>query len=455
MPAQQTPTAGIDLAAFVQAHATLLRGAYLLCIAIATLLRLGFDTSVPHALERLQRAVTPTLHFKDAVDAVRNVALFFGWGATFALTSHTPTSRRDVVRATLLGMLASVTVESLQLFSEVRQASIVDVFTNTIGSLAGAVVLWLVEHRAIGDMRRGTMLGVPGWLPAGSALLTAFGLTFAPSSRATMAVGWAASPLERARMIFAGPSVLVPWAALLTDVVAWTVAGLGVAIAISDRTGRIRPRQLVAWLLIAPGLLVAAHLGRAAAGLQRESVTWQIQSVALAVSLAVGLAVVPRWRRRVTARTTRAMQFGLLAAVLGAVMSWSPASWVEAGRMGPALSWQQLLPMASLFQRQDLSSVFLVLQKAGIGAAIGACLAARHRLGAPVPRVGTAVLYATLLEVGQLLVPGRYADVTDILITGAAAGLVVALVGRADRGDQQTEQHARVGLNGRASTGMF
>ena len=141
---------------------------------------------------------------------------------------------------------------------------------------------------------------------------------------------------------------------------------------------------------------------------------------------------------------------------LGAVMSWSPASWVlTGGRIGPTLSWSQLVPMLSLFQRQDLSSVFLVLQKAGIGAALGACLAARTRLGAPVPRVWTAVLYATMLEVGQLVVPGRYPDVTDILITSAAAGLVVTLVSRADRGDQQTEPETRTGLNGSASAGMF
>ncbi len=455
MPAQRAPQRSINLADLAQRHATPIRVAYLLCIALATLLRLGIDPSLAHAVERLQRAMLPVLNFKDVVDGVRNIALFFGWGAIYALTSPRPTSRRDVLRATLVGLLASLTVESAQLFAEHRQASIVDVGTNTLGSLLGALALAAVEHRAIGDMRRGTLIGVPGWLPAGSLLLTAAGLSFAPSSRPAMVIGWAATPLARLRMVSEAAAAEVQWTALLADMLAWLAVGVAVGIAISDRTGRIRRRQLLAWLAIAPGCLALVHLGRGMVGLQRDQLAVGAQVTALAAGLTLALALVPRWRTIVTARTTRAAQLGLLAAALGAVMAWSPAGWVTTTVGAPALRWQQLVPMLSLFERQDMSSVFLVLQRAGLGAAVGACLAARKRIGAPTPGILSAVLYAAVLELGQLVVPGRYPDVTDILITGAAACLVLALVERADRGNELTDPALPLALNESPPAGRF
>ena len=432
MPTQRSARVGIDLSRVAQRHATPLRVAYLACIAIATLLHLGFDPSPENVLFRLRRALDPPAAFKDVVDAARNVALFLGWGATWVLTSPAPTTRRDVLIATLLGTLASVTVESIQLFSAFRTASIFDVATNMLGSLLGAVALWIVEWRATTDMRQGTLIGVPGWLPGGAMLMTAVSLAFAPSSRATTVISWASSPFERAHVVAQSAAIEVSWHALAVDAVAWLVVGLMVAVAICDRTGRVRWSQFVAWLLIVPSLLWIVHTGRAMAGLEREAVTWAVQSVAVAVGVLAGLLTLPVWRGTVTARSSRAFQFAGLAAGAGALISWTPAWWVTVSAHATAFSWRQLVPMMSLFQRQDLSSVFLVLQKAGIGAAVGACLAARKRVGEPRPGVRGALLYAAVLELGQVFVPGRYPDVTDVLITGAAAGLVAVLVARAN-----------------------
>ena len=457
MPAQQIPRRTNNLAVLAQRHATLLRVAYVVCIAIATLLHPGLDFSVPHMLDRLRRAVLPELGFKDAVDAARNLALFFGWGATYALTAPAPTTRRDVAMATVLGLLVSLSVESAQLFAEQRQASLVDVWTNTVGALLGAVALAGVEHRAIGSMRRGTMIGVPAWLPASALLLMAAGLTFAPSTRPSMVISGSPSPIERFRVAEAAAAATISWPALVVDALAWLTVGVAVAITISDRTGRVRARQLVAWLLISPSVLVLTHVGRLLVGLQRETGGLEVQGGALALGLAVGLALVPAWRATVTARSIRAAHLGLLAAALGAVMAWTPAAWIAVGPETSRFRWQQLVPMLSLFERQDMSSVFLVLQRAGLGAALGACLAARKRVGAPIPGIWSAVGYAALIEAGQYLVPGRYPDVTDVLITGAAAGLVLALVERSDRGPDEEPAAAapEPALNVSPSTDMF
>ena len=448
MPAQRSSRRGIDLSALARRYATVVRLAYLACIAIATLLHLGVDASGTNAAFRLHRALDPQLGFRDIVDAARNVALFLGWGATWVLTSQAPSTRRDVAAATLAGMLASVAVETAQLFSQFRTASLADVFTNTLGSLIGALALWLMEKRAVGDMRRGTLIGIPGWLPASALLMTGFGLAFAPSSRASMIVAYSGSPLERAALVAGIAAVDVPWTALVTDVVVWMAVGLAVSVAISDRTGRIRTTRLFAWLAIVSGLLAVAHAGRSLAGLQREAGTWIFQASAAAAGLLSGLGLVPVWRSRVLARSTRAYQLAAIAAAVGVLVSWTPAAWAASAAGAPAFNWRQLVPMMSLFQRQDLSSVFLVLQKAGLGAAVGACLAARTRVGDPHPGVRAAVLYATVLELGQVFVPGRYPDVTDILITVSAASLVAVLVERADAATRNALAAPDLGLKG-------
>jgi VanZ family protein len=432
MPAQKEPRMSIDLVHIATRYAIPFRIGYLLCIGAATLMNLGFEPSLDHVAERWHRALGLHFNFKDAVDAVRNVVLFCGWGATWMLTSRAPVRARDIGLATILGLLASMTVEGAQLFSPYRTASVLDVATNSLGALVGALAFWLLEHRTATDLRRGTTIGIPGWIPASALLTTALSLAFAPSSRASLIVGWGATPKERAAVVAQVAPSIVPWSALSIDAFAWLAVGLTVALAISDRTGKVRGQQLIWWLLILPVTLFLVHLGRAYAGLQREATSWHVQALALTIGLGIGLVAVPVWRGRTTARTTRALHIGLLAAGLGALMSWVPAFWVAGAGAARVLSWRQFIPMLSLLERQDMSSVFLVLQKAGIGAALGACLAARSRLGAPIPGLRSAILYAGILELGQFLVPGRYPDITDVLITSAAAGLVAILIKRAD-----------------------
>ena len=143
-------------------------------------------------------------------------------------------------QATLVAVGLSVTVEGLQVFSPVRTASLVDVTTNTLGALAGALMvpLLIVEVRRA----KGTRLyvGVPtvhAWLAAAlgagvalAAELTHWllGLSIRWEAAATHALAlglgaWAAhrrlAPLTqalrgsaRARVaIFAYGSLLVLW----------------------------------------------------------------------------------------------------------------------------------------------------------------------------------------------------------------------------------------------------
>src|SRR5207244_120126 len=145
------------------------RFAYVTIVLLATLTQLDFSPDLAAAGQRLARAFTPSLGWRDAIDALRNLALFAGLGAVWVVTSVSGKVREEIHRATLVAVGLSVTVEGLQVFSPVRTASLVDVTTNTLGALAGALMvpLLIVEVRRA----KGTRLyvGVPtvhAWLAA-------------------------------------------------------------------------------------------------------------------------------------------------------------------------------------------------------------------------------------------------------------------------------------------------
>src|SRR2546422_1574921 len=79
------------------------------------------------------------LGWRDAIDGLRNAALFGGLGVVWVVTSPSGRVRAEIWRATLVAFGLSATVEGLQIFSPVRTASIVDVTTNTLGACGGAL----------------------------------------------------------------------------------------------------------------------------------------------------------------------------------------------------------------------------------------------------------------------------------------------------------------------------
>jgi glycopeptide antibiotics resistance protein len=114
------------------------RLAYLLVLLFATLQPFYLDTTPANIAERIHRALHPELGGADVVDAARNILLFGGWGIIWALTAA-GSAKRTILRATGTGICISVFVETTQLFSWNRNTSLLDVTTNTIGALGGAL----------------------------------------------------------------------------------------------------------------------------------------------------------------------------------------------------------------------------------------------------------------------------------------------------------------------------
>src|SRR6266480_385205 len=144
------------------------RWGYVAVVLLATLTQLHFSSDLTAAGERLVRAFTPSLGWRDAIDGLRNTVLFAGLGAVWVVTSRSGNVRAEIRRATLVGLALSATVEGLQVFSPVRTASIVDVTTNTLGALVGAGAVALLIAAVVAAKGARSYLGVPSFLVAGA-----------------------------------------------------------------------------------------------------------------------------------------------------------------------------------------------------------------------------------------------------------------------------------------------
>src|SRR6185312_7506890 len=145
-------------------HTRIARLAYVAIILVATLSNLHADPTWADVPPRLARALDLTPRLSDAIDAVRNILLFAGLGVVWIATSRLRRPGATLLRVVIISFLMSGCIETLQLFSPVRNASLIDVITDTIGGLAGGLVTLaafaLMTDRA--DER--SYLGIPSAL---------------------------------------------------------------------------------------------------------------------------------------------------------------------------------------------------------------------------------------------------------------------------------------------------
>ena len=178
----------------------LARAAYVAIVLLGTLTNLHASSDAHAVHARLLRALSPSFTWRVAVDGLRNVVLFAGLGAVWVMTSLTGHARREVGRAGLVSLLLSTTVEALQLLSPIRNASIIDVTTNTLGGLAGAVAT-LVLLAAVQRARRDkSYLGIPMLLVAGPYASAALCEALAPLFHSAPLPALQGGPLSRLQM---------------------------------------------------------------------------------------------------------------------------------------------------------------------------------------------------------------------------------------------------------------
>ena len=397
------------------------RWAYVAVVALATLTDLHFSGDLTATGQRLLRAFEPSLGWRDAIDGLRNVALFAGLGAVWVLTSPTGQVKREMRRATLVGLALSATVEGAQVFSAVRTASIVDVTTNTVGAFLGAAAIALLIFEAQRARGARSYLGVPAALAAVSYGLAVLCEMMAPlfQSVPTYVEG---GPLASLRAMLAH-ATLAPGAEQIYDAVLFPPAGFLAVMALAER-GRSAERS---WLPVAAAGATATVVLELAHGLYRLPISWGACALD-AAAVVLGTWAAARWLAPLS-RTLRGAERARAALLVyvGLLVFWAwrpffPVTDLHA--IAGQLTLEHLIPLQALSGRADVFSAVHVAQQCVLYIPLGALLAVWPlRLAGRWGHLWPALWLALALEAGHVLIDGRFLDVTNALL--ACAGLAI------------------------------
>ena len=409
----------------------ILRAAYVLVIALATLAEPSSFIAA-HALRmRLDAAIDTGFSARDVVDALRNILLFAGWGAVWLMTSPPGPAKPALVKATLSGAVLSLAVEGFQLLAPTRTPSVLDVATNTAGACAGALATALLVLFIRAGRGERSFVGVPAAVFAGSYGAAVLLEAFSPLFRQERLPGAWGPPLER----FGQALRAFEWSSVgdfsPSTLVLAAPAGL-FAVAALVEVGTSYGRAWARVALAGAAALVTAELARGATGYAIGAGPILASTGGVALGAWAGARVLPLFSRtwRGAARP-RLLLWGYLAVVL----LWSLRPFYpefDAGMLAQKLSLEQLIPLFSYRERTDLFTAvdvavtgLLVLPAGGLLAVWP--LRRRGWLAGPLP----VVYVAAVAECGQILVAGRWFDATDMAVQSAAALLGWGMVRRA------------------------
>jgi glycopeptide antibiotics resistance protein len=431
VPQHTTPTAPAGPAGRPHWRAAA-RLAYIAVIALATLSNLGFELVSTDVLrERLVRGMSPAVRAIDAVDALRNLLLFAGWGLVWCMTAPTHRLGRSIAAATITGMLLSLSVETAQLFSERRQTSILDVITNTSGAFLGALATVALLRATISARRATSCVGMPMFVFAVSYGCVAALEILLPGMRQEFLAVWG-GPFNRLQAALGA----IGWgddsaATFLLQFILMMPAG-GFAVAALAEGGWSCRRALAA---TAAGGVVLSLVLEFARGLAGQPIELGM-FVAHALGVVSGAWLTARWLPTLTTRmSARNQPLALLAlyTLILLLWRWRPfMPHLSLERVLASFSPNHLIPLHALTLRMDLFSASIVAVGFLLHLPLGALLAvwplrSRGWLAHMLPGLWIVVM----MEFGQLFIAGRFFDVTDIIIGAGGVLTGWALMRRA------------------------
>lgn len=411
-------------------HARTARLAYVAVVLLATLSNLHFDPSLDDVPFRLLRALQFLPHLSDAIDAARNVLLFAGLGAVWVATSRLSRPYGTLIRLTVVSLIMSGCIEALQLFSPVRNASVIDVATDTLGGLAGGLITLLAFATVDETVGKRSYLGVPAVLLAVSYAIATVMEAFIPLFRQDLLPQLGGSIGERIGRAVAAMRPDSITQIPLTDGLLFFPAGVFIVVALMEggmsATGAALTAAFAA-VLVYPAVEVL-HGVAAEPILIGAAVTHVVAVSAGAVVAALGLRSFSRRYRHVR----RAWLVVVGYALVIMLWSWRPFGLdLSAASLGDQFTASHLIPLQALASRGDLFSVTDVVAQGLIFFPLGALLAVW-----PLRRKGAlrgmlpAIYLAIILEAGKIPVAERFMDVTHIFIQSAGAALGFLLLRR-------------------------
>ncbi len=419
------------------------RLAYVAVILLATWSGFDADPELAHMRWRLVRALHPPLRIADVLDAVRNVALFAGFGAVWMTTGDPTRLRREVLRATVLGTALSIAVELAQLLSPSRVASVLDVATNGAGSLLGALAVGGAIAVVASRRARTADTVVPHLLVAGAYLGACVMEAFSSLGRpdkvpyvwggAGRRLGYAVGTMLRE------PHLAPTW----TDVLLFAPAGFLAARVLIER-GRSPTRAAVLASAIGAATWLASEILRGASGGDLRPWAVLLRSVASALGAVLGAVLATREARAdgSAGSTSGSMLVRLRRdprAYVAVILLWMlrPFDLVDGwGTLVAKLNADAFVPLRALAISWSIHSVADVGIAFLLFVPVGAWFAVRPRPGdtsglrARRPWPGLALAAAT--ELAQLPIAGRTFDITDVLVQAGGVLVGWAIVRRAD-----------------------
>ncbi len=403
---------------------------YVGVLVLATLTSLEFNPDVSEAVDRLARSFHPGYSPRDAVDAVRNLALFAGWGALWVVTSPPTRVLATLVMPTLTGAAMSIGIETLQLFSPARTSSVLDIVTNTGGALSGALLMVVMVKVTHLSRERKSYVGLPALSFAGPLLVAAF-FDAMLLTRAEPLPGVYGGPLIRFRAAIAhfelGSISTLP----LVDIVLFLPLGAVVVVALVEFGSKY---SRAAWQATVGGAVFSAatEVSRGAVALPVELGPIVVHTAGIALGAWAAARWLPVLSRRLRGRS-RPLALAAAYAVMLVLWSWKPFLLeTDVQMILSQLSPSRLVPLHAHGWREDLFSVadigapfFLYLPLGGLFAVWP--LRRRGPAGYCLP----AVYFAALTELGQVLVSGRHFGITDVIVQCAAVGIGWTVIRRA------------------------
>ncbi len=407
------------------------RLAYIGLLALATLVPFRADPDLAAVAERLLRAFQPVISARDAVDAARNVALFAGWGALWMATSTAASARAAITQATLTGALLSLGIETLQLFSAARNASVLDLLTNSGGALLGSLTIALLTWAVRAARGRRSFVGMPAFLFAGAYGCAAFLEALLPLFRNEPLSGVYGGPLTRFSAVLDSFTVDSLFAIPLLDILLFMPLG-ALAVAALTELGWGYAVAARGTALAGLGLAVVAEIGHGFFGQTIELGAIITHAAAVAAGAWAARAHLPKLTRTLRG-PSRPLALAFAYAVLLAVWAWRPLlPELDFAAIAEQFSITRWIPLASHAPRVDLFSVSDVTASFLLYLPAGALLAVWPlRRQGPLRGFLPAVQLAMLLELGQIFVAERFFDITDVLVATAGAAIGWTVVRRA------------------------
>lgn len=408
-----------------------IRATYVAVLFLATLSWFGLDADPRAVLGRLGRMLDPSVSARDAIDGARNVLLFAGWGLVWMVTAAPGRIGTVLRNAVLTGAGLSLLVEGLQLFSDSRTASVLDLVTNTLGTALGALAL--VAMVLALSTRRGqkSFVGVPAAVFALSCALALAGEALVPLYRQEMAPWAVGGPLQR----LSSALLELRWGAFATwpfgDLLLFLPGGAFAVAALSE--AGLPYRRSAAWAAAGALLLFAgAEVAHGALGMEILGGAALIHAAAAAAGGALAAWGLPAFTRAVRGADRPRL---LLGAYLAWCMLWALRPYAlesSPGAVAAKFATEWWIPLRFLGSRVDMFSVVDVVGGFFLFLPLGALLAVwplrlRGALGAFLP----ALWFAAALEASQTLILGRTLDITDFLVQAAGAVIGWTVVRRA------------------------